>query len=64
MWLHPDMGGVIKAVFVKLGQRVSKGQTLLKLDDAVARQQLTAAQQQTGMLKARLEQALNYFTAL
>jgi membrane fusion protein (multidrug efflux system) len=51
------MGGVIKAVYVKLGQRVSKGQTLLKLDDAMARQQLTAAQQQTGMLKARLEQA-------
>jgi len=51
------MGGVVKAVYVKLGQRVSKGQTLLMLDDAVARQQLTAAQQQTGMLKARLEQA-------
>lgn len=51
------MGGLIKAIYVKTGQRVSKGQTLLKLDDAVARQQLSAAQQQTGMLKARLEQA-------
>lgn len=51
------MGGLIKAIYVKNGQRVSKGQTLLKLDDAVARQQLSAAQQQTGMLKARLEQA-------
>ncbi|MBM3414602.1 MAG: efflux RND transporter periplasmic adaptor subunit [Bacteroidetes bacterium] len=51
------MGGVVKAVYVKFGQRVSKGQTLLKLDDAVAKQQLTAAQQQTGMLKTRLEQA-------
>jgi membrane fusion protein (multidrug efflux system) len=51
------LGGLIKAIYVKTGQRVSKGQTLLKLDDAVARQQLSAAQQQTGMLKARLEQA-------
>lgn len=51
------MGGLIKAIYVKTGQRVSKGQTLLKLDDAVARQQLSAAQQQAGMLKARLEQA-------
>ncbi|NBX10864.1 MAG: efflux RND transporter periplasmic adaptor subunit [Chitinophagaceae bacterium] len=51
------MGGLVKAVYVKTGQRVTKGQTLLKLDDAVARQQLAAAQQQTGMLKARVEQA-------
>jgi len=51
------MGGLVKAVYVKTGQRVAKGQTLLKLDDAVARQQLAAAQQQTGMLKARVEQA-------
>ena len=51
------MGGLIKAVYVKTGQRVSKGQTLLKLDDAVARQQLAAAQQQSGVLKARVEQA-------
>lgn len=51
------MGGVIKAVYVKAGDRVRKGQTLLKLDDALARQSLVAAQQQTGVLKARLEQA-------
>lgn len=51
------MGGVIKAVYVKSGDRVRKGQTLLKLDDALARQSLVAAQQQTGVLKARLDQA-------
>lgn len=51
------MGGVIKAVHVKAGDRVSKGQTLLKLDDVLARQSLVAAQQQSGVLKARLEQA-------
>ena len=51
------MGGQIKAVYVKAGQRVSKGQIILKLDDAMARQSVVAAQQQTGVLKARLAQA-------
>ena len=51
------MGGVIKAVYVKAGDRVRKGQTLLKLDDVLARQAVVAAQQQAGVLKARLEQA-------
>lgn len=50
-------GGLVKAVYVKTGQRVSKGQLVLKLDDAVARQSVIAAQQQTGQLKARLAQA-------
>jgi RND family efflux transporter MFP subunit len=51
------MGGQIKAVYVKAGQKVSKGQLILKLDDAMARQAVVAAQQQTGVLKARLAQA-------
>lgn len=50
-------GGLIKAIYVKTGQRVSKGQLILKLDDAMARQGVIAAQQQTGQLKARLTQA-------
>jgi RND family efflux transporter MFP subunit len=50
-------GGLVKALYVKAGQKVSKGQLLVKLDDAMARQQLSAAQQQTGVLKARLAQA-------
>ena len=51
------MGGVVKAVLAKNGQRVAKGQTLLVLDDAIARQSLTAAQQQVNILSARLAQA-------
>jgi RND family efflux transporter MFP subunit len=51
------MGGVIKAVYVKAGDRVRKGQTLLKLDDVLARQGLVGAQQESGVLKARLAQA-------
>ena len=33
-------GGQVRAIYVKQGQRVSKGQLLLKLDDAVVRTQL------------------------
>ena len=51
------MGGIVKAVYVQSGSRVNKGQTILKLDDAVARQSVVGAQQQAGVLKARLSQA-------
>ncbi len=51
------MGGQVKAVYVKLGTPVSKGQLILKLDDAIAQQQLSAARQQSGQLKTRLAQA-------
>jgi multidrug efflux pump subunit AcrA (membrane-fusion protein) len=51
------MGGVVKAVYLKTGDQVRKGQTILKLDDVLARQGLVGAQQQAGVLKSRLEQA-------
>jgi membrane fusion protein, multidrug efflux system len=38
-------GGVVKAIFVKEGQNVRKGQLVAKLDDAVAQQGLAVAQQ-------------------
>jgi RND family efflux transporter MFP subunit len=50
-------GGKVTAIYVKVGQRIGKGQVVVKLDDAIARQQLVAAQQQTGQIKARLTQA-------
>lgn len=50
-------GGQVKAIFVKEGQKVGKGQVVAKLDDAMARQALISAQQQTGVLKTRLAQA-------
>ncbi|HEV2482828.1 MAG TPA: efflux RND transporter periplasmic adaptor subunit [Puia sp.] len=37
-------GGVVRQIFVKQGDHVTKGQLLLKLDDAVQRQQLDNAQ--------------------
>lgn len=50
-------GGVVKAVYVKAGSPVRKGQVILKLDDVLARQGVVGAQQQAGVLKARLTQA-------
>ena len=57
-------GGQVKAIYVKAGQKVGKGQLILKLDDAMARQgvdaaqqMVVAAQQQTGQIKARQDQA-------
>lgn len=51
------MGGVVKAVYLKTGSPVRKGQIILKLDDALPRQALVGAQQQAAVLKSRLEQA-------
>ena len=50
-------GGVVRAIFVKVGQKVGAGQVVVKLDDALQQQALIAAQQSTGQLKARLTQA-------
>ena len=44
-------GGVVRAIYVKQGDHVNKGQLLLKLDDAIQRQQLTNAQTQLDYAK-------------
>lgn len=49
------MGGVIKAIYVKVGDRVRKGQTILKLDDVLTRQALIGAQQSRGAIKAKVD---------
>jgi RND family efflux transporter MFP subunit len=53
----PGAPGIVKAIYVQNGSRVSKGQVLAKLDDAIARQMVISAQQTVGQLKARLVQA-------
>jgi membrane fusion protein (multidrug efflux system) len=50
-------GGVIKQIFVKTGSRVGKGQLIMKLDDAVARQGLAAAQSQLSGLESAVRTA-------
>lgn len=54
-------GGVVKGIYVKTGDRVRKGQLILKLDDAIARQGVVAAQQQLGGIQAQLEQARSLY---
>lgn len=54
-------GGVVKAIYVKQGDHVSKGQLLLKLDDASQRQSVIAAQQQVAGIAAQMEQAKTVF---
>ncbi|MEO6894707.1 MAG: efflux RND transporter periplasmic adaptor subunit [Ginsengibacter sp.] len=46
--------GQIKAIYVKQGDKVQKGKLILKLDDAVAQQNVTAVKEQMGSVKAQL----------
>ncbi len=51
--------GQVKALYVKQGDIVKKGQLLLKLDDAVTRQNYAAAQQNLETIKTQLSYAQN-----
>ena len=55
------LGGVVKAVYVKRGDKVKKGQLLLKLDDAIPRQNVVAAQQNLESVKTSLAFAKNLY---
>ncbi len=54
-------GGQIKAIYVKQGDHVRKGQLVLKLDDAVAAQNVLAVKQQLGSVKAQLDLAKSVY---
>lgn len=51
----PEMGGVLKTVNVREGQRVSKGQTLARVDDGGMSQQLAQMQVQADLAKTTFE---------
>lgn len=54
-YISPRTGpGQVKALFVKQGQPVRKGQLLLKLDDAIINQQVIASTQQLQGIKTQL----------
>lgn len=53
--------GQIKAIYVKQGDRVHKGQLILKLDNAVALQNVNAVRQQMNSVKAQLELAKSVY---
>jgi len=56
------MPGQVKALYVQQGQQVKKGQLLLKMDDAVMRQQVAAARQQLEGIKTQLAFSKNIYT--
>ncbi len=61
-YISPRMGPAqVKAVYVSAGQYVKKGQLLLKLDDAIMRQSVTAAKQQLEGIKTQLAFAKNIY---
>ncbi len=55
------MGGVVKAIYVKQGDHVKKGQLLMKLDDVIARQSLAAAKEGLETIKSQLLYAKNIY---
>ena len=55
------MGGQVRQIFVKKGDNVRKGQLLLKLDDAVARQNVVAMRQSLGTIRTQLDLARSVY---
>lgn len=55
------MPGQVKGLFIRQGQYVKKGQLLVKLDDAIFQQQVTAAKQQLEGIKTQLNFQKNLY---
>lgn len=55
------MGGQVRQIFVKRGDNVRKGQLLLKLDNAVAQQNVVAMRQSMGSVRTQLELAKSVY---
>lgn len=53
--IYPEYSGVLTQVYVKKGQKVSKGQTLAKIDDGGLSQQLSQLQIQAELAKTTFE---------
>ncbi len=54
-------GGVVKAIYVKQGDHVKKGQLLMKLDDAILKQSVQAARQGLQTIQTQLDYAKNIY---
>ncbi|WP_296381121.1 efflux RND transporter periplasmic adaptor subunit [Winogradskyella sp.] len=53
--VFPEYSGILSHVYVKEGQKVTKGQTLAKIDDGGMSQQLAQAQIQANLAKTTFE---------
>ncbi|MBF03407.1 MAG: efflux transporter periplasmic adaptor subunit [Flavobacterium sp.] len=57
--LNAEYGGVLQQVYVKEGQKVSKGQTLAKIDDGGLGSQLAQMETQAALAKTTFERQQN-----
>ena len=53
--IRPELGGTVKAIYVKEGQRVTAGQTLLQLDDAEISNGIAEVNTQLTLAKTTFE---------
>lgn len=53
--LKPELGGTVKNIFVKEGERVLKGQTLIQLDDALIKNNIAELNTQLTLAKTTFE---------
>lgn len=53
--IYPEVSGLLEKVYVKEGQRVSKGQVLAKIDDAGAKEQLAQLEVNATLAKTTYE---------
>ena len=61
-YISPRLGGgQVREAFVKRGDYVKKGQLLLKLDDAIVKQQINASKQSTETIKTQLTLARDVY---
>lgn len=57
--IYPEFSGVLSQVYVKTGQKVSKGQTLAKIDDGGLSNQLAQMETQAALAKTTFERQKN-----
>ena len=56
---YPQAQGTITAIYVKAGQRVSKGQLLVQLDNSILKQQLAQGEAQVDLMSTLYERQKN-----
>lgn len=56
---YPQAGGIITAIYAKVGQHVSRGQLLAQLDNSALRQQIAQAQAQLQLLQTVYQRQKN-----
>jgi len=56
---YPQNAAVITAIYVKAGDHVSKGQTLVQLDNSVQKQQISQAEIQVDLMKTLYDRQKN-----